>query len=66
MFYFYRTSKLLRMFEHLTTTNCCICTAGSTGIMGGSPCPVEVMKQVIDKLNMTQACVSIYLYIGFV
>ena len=66
LFYFYRTSKLLRVFEHLTTTNCCICTAGSTGIMGGSPCPVEVMKQVIDKLNMTQACVSIYLYIGFV
>jgi len=24
-----------------------------TGIMAGSPCPVEVMRQVIDKMNMT-------------
>ena len=27
--------------------------------MAGSPCPVEVMKQVIDEMNMTKACVSI-------
>lgn len=25
-----------------------------TGIMAGSPCPVEVMKQVIDKMNMRE------------
>jgi len=30
----------------------------SSGIMGGSPCPVEVMKQVITKLNMPQVTVS--------
>ena len=26
--------------------------------MAGSPCPVEVMKQVNNKLDMPQACVS--------
>jgi len=25
-----------------------------TGIMAGSPCPVEVMKRVMDKMNMTE------------
>ncbi|MDR2402860.1 MAG: AMP-binding protein [Spirochaetaceae bacterium] len=25
-----------------------------TGIMAGSPCPIETMKQVIDKMNMTE------------
>jgi len=25
-----------------------------TGIMAGSPCPIEVMRQVIDKLNMSE------------
>lgn len=25
-----------------------------TGIMAGSPCPVEVMKQVVDKMNMRE------------
>lgn len=25
-----------------------------TGIMAGSPCPVEVMKQVVDKMNMKE------------
>ena len=24
-----------------------------TGIMAGSPCPIEVMKKVMDKMNMT-------------
>ena len=28
-----------------------------TGIMAGSPCPVEVMKQVIDRLGMTQVTI---------
>jgi fatty-acyl-CoA synthase len=28
-----------------------------TGIMAGSPCPVEVMKQVIDKMGMTEVSI---------
>ncbi|PWW65725.1 AMP-binding protein [Actinokineospora spheciospongiae] len=28
-----------------------------TGIMAGSPCPVEVMKQVIDRLGMTEVTI---------
>ena len=29
-----------------------------TGIMAGSPCPVEVMKQVIDKMHMDQVTIA--------
>ena len=29
-----------------------------TGIMAGSPCPVEVMKQVIDKMGMTEVTIA--------
>ncbi len=29
-----------------------------TGCMAGAPCPVEVMKQVIDRLNMTQVTIA--------
>jgi fatty-acyl-CoA synthase len=29
-----------------------------TGIMAGSPCPVEVMKQVIDQMNMSQVTIA--------
>ena len=29
-----------------------------TGIMAGSPCPIEVMKQVIEKMNMTEITIS--------
>lgn len=29
-----------------------------TGIMAGSPCPVEVMKQVIDRMNMEQVTIA--------
>ena len=29
-----------------------------TGIMAGSPCPVETMKQVHAKMNMKQVCIS--------
>ena len=29
-----------------------------TGIMAGSPCPIEVMKQVIDKMNMTEVTIA--------
>ncbi|MFR9751914.1 AMP-binding protein [Nocardia sp. 004] len=28
-----------------------------TGIMAGSPCPVEVMKQVIDRMGMHEVCI---------
>ncbi|KJF17016.1 MULTISPECIES: AMP-binding protein [Acidithrix] len=28
-----------------------------TGIMAGSPCPVEVMKQVVSKMNMSQVTI---------
>ena len=29
-----------------------------TGIMAGSPCPVEVMKQVVDKMNMAEVTIA--------
>ena len=29
-----------------------------TGIMAGSPCPVEVMKQVIDRMNMAEVSIA--------
>ncbi|HEX4096901.1 MAG TPA: AMP-binding protein, partial [Caulobacteraceae bacterium] len=29
-----------------------------TGIMAGSPCPIEVMKQVIDKMHMPQVTIA--------
>jgi fatty-acyl-CoA synthase len=28
-----------------------------TGAMGGAPCPVEVMKQVVDRMSMTQVTI---------
>ncbi len=29
-----------------------------TGIMAGSPCPIEVMKKVVDRMHMTQVAIS--------
>jgi fatty-acyl-CoA synthase len=29
-----------------------------TGIMAGSPCPVEVMRQVIDRMNMSEVTIA--------
>ncbi|MCP3913085.1 MAG: AMP-binding protein [Actinomycetia bacterium] len=29
-----------------------------TGIMAGSPCPIEVMKQVIDQMNMSEVTIA--------
>ncbi|MDR2530579.1 MAG: AMP-binding protein [Oscillospiraceae bacterium] len=29
-----------------------------TGIMAGSPCPVEKMREVIEKMNMTEICIT--------
>lgn len=29
-----------------------------TGIMAGSPCPIEVMKQVVDKMNMKEVTIA--------
>lgn len=28
-----------------------------TGIMAGSPCPVEIMKQVVDRMGMTEVTI---------
>ncbi len=33
-------------------------TSLRTGIMAGSPCPVEVMKQVLDKMGMTEVSIA--------
>ena len=29
-----------------------------TGIMAGSPCPIEVMRQVVDQMNMTEVTIA--------
>jgi fatty-acyl-CoA synthase len=29
-----------------------------TGIMAGSPCPVKVMEDVLDKMNMNEVCIT--------
>ena len=29
-----------------------------TGIMAGSPCPIKVMQEVVDKMNMTEICIT--------
>lgn len=29
-----------------------------TGIMAGSPCPIEVMKQVVDRMNMNEVTIA--------
>ena len=29
-----------------------------TGIMAGSPCPVKVMQDVVDKMNMSEICIT--------
>ena len=29
-----------------------------TGIMAGSPCPIKVMREVIDRMNMTEICIT--------
>jgi fatty-acyl-CoA synthase len=29
-----------------------------TGIMAGSPCPVKVMEEVLDKMNMKEICIT--------
>ncbi|HAZ20433.1 MAG TPA: AMP-dependent synthetase, partial [Clostridiales bacterium] len=29
-----------------------------TGIMAGSPCPIKVMQDVLDKMNMTEICIT--------
>lgn len=33
-------------------------TALRTGIMAGSPCPIEVMKRVVDKMHMPQVTIA--------
>ena len=29
-----------------------------TGIMAGSPCPIKVMEEVIEKMNMSEVCIT--------
>ncbi|PWM47554.1 MAG: AMP-dependent synthetase [Clostridiales bacterium] len=29
-----------------------------TGIMAGSPCPIKVMRDVVDKMNMSEICIT--------
>lgn len=29
-----------------------------TGIMAGSPCPIKVMEEVVDKMNMSEICIT--------
>lgn len=29
-----------------------------TGIMAGSPCPIKVMKEVVEKMNMSEICIT--------
>lgn len=29
-----------------------------TGIMAGSPCPIKVMREVIEKMNMSEICIT--------
>lgn len=29
-----------------------------TGIMAGSPCPIKVMQEVLDKMNMSEICIT--------
>ena len=29
-----------------------------TGIMAGSPCPIKVMQDVVEKMNMTEICIT--------
>ncbi len=29
-----------------------------TGIMAGSPCPIKVMQEVVDKMNMKEICIT--------
>ena len=36
---------------------CALCS----GVIGGSPCPVEVMRQVIDRMHMPNITVSLSL-----
>ncbi len=33
-------------------------TSLRTGIMAGSPCPIEVMKQVVDRMNMSEVTIA--------
>lgn len=45
-------TMFISMLQHLEEQSYDVSTL-RTGIMAGSPCPVEVMRQVIDKMNMT-------------
>lgn len=46
-------TMFIAMLEHAQFNNFDFSSL-STGIMAGSPCPIEVMKKVIDKMNMRE------------
>ena len=37
-----------------------------TGIMAGSPCPIKVMEDVIEKMHMPEICITCLLYTSHV
>lgn len=47
-----RMNKFLLISEASNVMVCCY-----LGVMAGSPCPIEVMKQVVDELHMPEITV---------
>ncbi|MBF6089593.1 AMP-binding protein [Nocardia cyriacigeorgica] len=49
-------TMFIDMLTHLDEQDTDLSTL-RTGIMAGSPCPVEVMKRVIDRMGMREVCI---------
>lgn len=49
-------TMFIDMLAHLDEQEADLSTL-RTGIMAGSPCPVEVMKRVIDRMGMREVCI---------
>ncbi|MDD4124463.1 MAG: AMP-binding protein [Eubacteriales bacterium] len=49
-------TMFIAMLEHPDFENTDF-THVRTGIMAGSPCPVKVMREVIEKMNMSEICI---------
>ena len=49
-------TMFIAQLEHPSFANCRLDTL-RTGIMAGAPCPVEVMRQVIDRMNMREVTI---------
>ena len=50
-------TMFVAMLEHPDFTNTDF-SHMRTGIMAGSPCPIKVMQEVIDKMNMKEICIT--------